>query len=213
MNNRKKYDISIILGKEDVAFPGDTRFRKEFVTSHEHGDMWNVSKLEMSAHSGTHIDVPYHLIGWGKSIEQIPVDSFILNALVLSVDNKRAVHSSTVETADIKPGEAILFKTRNSSDGIVTGGNLSEEYIYITGQSAEICVRKQAALVGIDCSSVDKTDSEDYPVHNILLKNGIFILENINLREVPEGKYTLICLPLKLSGGEASPVRAVLVEN
>ena len=59
--------------------------------------------------------------------------------------------------------------------------------------------------------SVDPFTSRDFPTHKTLLGHGIPIIENLNLREVPAGCYTLICLPLKMAGAEASPVRAVLV--
>jgi arylformamidase len=66
-------------------------------------------------------------------------------------------------------------------------------------------------LIGTDAPSVDPADSKDLPAHKAFLRYGVFILENICLRDVPDGDYQLIALPLRLVGGDAAPARAVLV--
>ena len=65
--------------------------------------------------------------------------------------------------------------------------------------------------MGIDYLSVDRYEDESLPVHNILLKNDVLVLEGIDLGAVPPGRYWLICLPLRIDDAEAAPVRAVLV--
>ena len=62
------------------------------------------------------------------------------------------------------------------------------------------------------CEFPKKYGDHTFPVHRKLLGNNILILEGIDLLNVPSGKFTLLCLPLKIKGGEASPVRAVLLE-
>ena len=65
-------------------------------------------------------------------------------------------------------------------------------------------------LVGIDSSSVDPAASKELPSHQVLRRRNLRVLENLVLDDVPEGDYELIALPLKLTGADASPVRAVL---
>ncbi|HEY3788121.1 MAG TPA: hypothetical protein VGL71_04660, partial [Urbifossiella sp.] len=65
-------------------------------------------------------------------------------------------------------------------------------------------------LIGIDTPSIDLCDSKDLPSHHAALRNDMAILEGLVLRDVPEGLYELIALPLKLVGFDASPVRAIL---
>ena len=67
-------------------------------------------------------------------------------------------------------------------------------------------------LIALDVPSVDAIDSKTLPVHHALAAANIYIIESLDLREVPEGIYELIALPLKITGGDASPVRAVLRE-
>ena len=46
--------------------------------------------------------------------------------------------------------------------------------------------------------------------HKILTSGGVAILENLALKDIPEGDYELIALPLRLRDADSSPVRAVL---
>ena len=85
-----------------------------------------------------------------------------------------------------------------------------EDFISLSVQAAQICVARGVRLVGIDYLSVDKYGDDSLPVHRTLLESDILILEGIDLAAVPCGRYTLICLPLRIEGAEASPVRAVL---
>ncbi len=78
--------------------------------------------------------------------------------------------------------------------------------------AARACLDRGVKLVGIDYFTVDSFTSETFPVHKCLLSAGVIIMETVNLRDVKPGRYTLICLPLRLAGAEASPVRAVLVQ-
>ncbi|MDM7912005.1 MAG: hypothetical protein QUS09_02820, partial [Methanotrichaceae archaeon] len=71
-------------------------------------------------------------------------------------------------------------------------------------------VYQRQSLVGIDYLSVDKYGNNAAPVHHLLLKNDVLILEGIDLKEVSPGEYFLLCLPLRLKGAEAAPARAVL---
>jgi arylformamidase len=207
------YDISVLLGVESITYPGDPPYQRELVCAIKKGEICDVSRLEMSAHAGTHIDSPSHFIAdSGKTIDRYPAQEFIMPAWVLNIENKKAVHREDIETIDIQPGDALLFKTENSRSGRCKSGIFSKEYVYLTPEAAEFCVGKRVRLVGIDYISIEKQGDDLFPTHKIILGNNIFILEGINLAEVVPGKYTLLCLPLKISGGEASPVRAILVQ-
>ncbi len=67
-------------------------------------------------------------------------------------------------------------------------------------------------LLGLDVPSVDQIDSKDLPIHHALGSLGIMILESVDLTRVEPGVYELIALPLKIAGGDGSPVRAILRE-
>jgi arylformamidase len=90
---------------------------------------------------------------------------------------------------------------------------MAESWVYMSPEAAEHCVSRKVSLVGIDYIAPEKPGGslEDAPIHGTLLSNDIFILEGIALDNVPSGRYTLFCLPLKIKEAEASPVRAVLI--
>jgi arylformamidase len=205
------YDISVTLGSESIDHPGAIPYSRKLIWGIKKGNACDLSELNMTTHTGTHIDAPAHFIPQGKSIDQYPASDFILPAHVVNIDDKELIRAAHLERIDSQPGDALLFRTRNSVSGISKKGPLSKEYISLTLESAEICVRKKVKLVGIDYVTIDPYSDRSFGTHRKLLENGVLILEGINLNEVPEGKYTLICLPLKIEGAEASPVRAVLL--
>lgn len=205
------FDISVLLGIESIDYPGDTQFSKDEFMSIKNGEICNLSKLSMSAHSGTHIDTPLHFVPNGKSIDEFQVNDFILQAQVIEILDKNSIQPEEIRKVNITNGEALLFKTDNSYSGRCASGKFSKKYVYLSPEAADLCIQKKIKLVGIDYISIEKYEDTSFPVHNKLLTNDILILEGINLQKVPIGKYSLICLPLKLKSSEASPVRAILM--
>jgi len=212
MKYKKIYDISVILGTESIAYPGDTPYSRDLIWTIDEGGICELSKLQMSSHSGTHIDAPSHFIPHTKSIDHYAINDFILSAQVVNIEDKKSIRSIELENLDIEPGDALLFKTDNSISGRCRNGVFSESFVYLSPEAADFCVEKKVTLVGIDYISIEKYGDEVFPSHLKILGNDILILEGIDLKEVPQGRYTLICLPLKIKGGEASPVRAVLLQ-
>lgn len=206
-------DISVRLGAESCAFPGDPRYERRPVLRLQDGDPCELSALSMSAHSGTHLDAPAHFVAGGKALEEFAVEQFLLPALVAAVPEAPAVTPQAVAALDPGPGEAVLFKTDNSTSGRVHRGSFDEDYVYVEPEAARCLVEKGVRLVGIDYLSIDRHDSSDHPSHHVLLGSDVLILEGIDLSAVDPGRYTLICLPLRLAHCEASPVRAVLLRE
>lgn len=205
------YDISVLLGTESIDYPGDTPYSRDLMLTIEDSGISNVSKLVMSAHSGTHLDAPLHFIPKAKSIDEYSVQQFILTAQVVNIEDREAIRPSELENLDIKQGDALLFKTDNSISSRCRSGVFSESFVYLSPEAADFCVEKKVSLVGIDYNTIERHSDEAFPVHHKLLGSNILILEGINLKGVPPGRYTLFCLPLKIKGGEAAPVRAILV--
>ncbi len=212
MNKYKAvYDISVWLGAESFDYPGHPPFSREPIGTARGRGALELSKLVMSAHAGTHIDFPAHFIPNGKHIDDYPIQKFILPAQVVTIEDKEAIRPSELENLDLKPGDALLFKTDNSISGRCTSGVFSKSFVYMSPEAADFCVDKKVSLVGIDYGSIDRYDAQDFPAHHKLLGNDILILESINLKEVPPGRYTMFCLPLKIKGAEGSPARAILI--
>ncbi len=213
MKFTKLYDISVILGEQSIDYPGDTPYKREMVMSLKESGLCDQAKLTMSSHAGTHIDLPAHFIENKKFIHQYKVEDFVLPAVVVAVTGKKSIGPGDIENLVLEKGSAILFKTDNSLKGICRSGPFRDDYVYLTGEAAEACVKKGVSLVGLDYISVEKHGDDSYPAHFQLLGNDIIILESINLEFVPPGPYTLCCLPLNIKDGEASPLRAVLFKS
>ena len=205
------YDISVTLGSESVSYPGDPPYLREPLILKFGDKRAAISKVAMGTHSGTHIDTPYHFVPGGKNLDELPAENWILPARVISIEDKEAIRPSELTNIDINPGDALLFKTDNSISGRCVSGVFSESFVYVSPEAADFCVEKKVSLVGIDYDTVERFGDTDFPTHHRLLENGILILENINLKDVPPGKYILFCPPLKMKGADGAPTRAVLV--
>lgn len=212
MRDKIIYDISVLLGKESAEYPGDPPFSREVISDLGRNSEYELSLLTMSAHAGTHIDAPSHFVKGGKSIAQYSACDFVLPAIALNIHDSEVIRPSEINSEEIGEGDAVLFKTRNSMSGLVVGGGFSERYVYLSHEAADLLVAKKVAMVGIDYLSVDRFGDDLLTAHKKLLGAGILILENINLAEVPPGRYTLVCPPLKIRA-EAAPVRAILIKQ
>ena len=211
---KRVYDISLMSGENTLTNEGCDLppYSREEIWKLEEGKIANLSKLVMISHHGTHVDVPFHMIPNGKRLDEYPVERWIGPAHVVSIKDKEAVRPSELENVDIKPGDAILFKTENSISGLVTrGGAEAESWVYVTPEAADFCVERKVSLIGLDYFSIEKAGTLDFPVHQKILGNDILIVEGISLGEVPPGKYTVFCLPLNLKGSDGAPARVVLI--
>ena len=210
LTRHKIYDISVLLGESNADYPGDTPYSRSFDSSIKEGASYSLSTLIMSAHAGTHIDAPAHFIEDGRTIDLYPPSRFILKASVIPIKDSQSIKPEELQGLEMNKGEAVLFQTRNSRSGLSRSGRFSEDYVYLSEDASEICISLGVSMVGIDCTSIERYGSEGDPVHRRLLENDVLILEGLDLGGVPPGRYYLSCLPLRIKGGEASPVRAVL---
>lgn len=207
---REIYDISITLGSEAPTYPGDPVFSREIVSGIADGNPCNISRLTMSSHFGTHVDTPAHFVMHGQNLDHYPLKAWILPALVVAIKDEKVVRPEELKSQNIPPGEALLLKTANSLSGRNTSGVFVSDFVYVSPEAADYCVARKVALLGIDYGTVDPPEG-DFPAHHKLLGNGVRILETINLKEVPPGRYTLCCPPLKIKGADGSPARAFLL--
>jgi arylformamidase len=208
---KEVHDISVCLGKEEITYPGDPEYKREMILQLGSNGAYELSRLSLSSHSGTHLDAPAHFIREGKKIHELEPGRFILPARVIEIQNPKEITRDELKTAFHGSGGALLFKTMNSTQGRIERRGFSVDYVYLTPEAARYCVEKKVTLVGTDYITIDKAGGGEYEAHHILLGNGVIILESINLKHVTPGRYSLLCLPLKIYNGEASPVRAVLL--
>ena len=201
------YDISQTIREGMAVWPGDQKFRVRWTMRLESGDSSNVSAITMSAHTGTHLDAPYHFDTTGSDIAAVALSRYVGPARVVALETDGAITGEALEGLDLKNITRVLLRTRASH---LPEGRFDRSYAHLTEDAAEFLGKRGLLLVGTDAPSVDAFDSKGMTSHKALLKSGIAILEGVRLAHVPPGDYELICLPLKLFGLDGSPVRAVL---
>lgn len=212
LGNATIHDISVTLGTESIDYPGDTAYSRNLIMNS--GDSFcNLSRLEMSCHSGTHLDVPFHFYADGKTLDDFQVTDFIKRVHVIEIMDPDRITASEVDWSLISPGEGVLFKTRNSREGLVKSGKFVSDFVYLSSDAAKKVNECKASLVGIDYISIEQFGVKHFHSHLEVLGQDVIVLEAVNLESILEGTYTLMCLPLKLSGADASPVRAILIED
>ncbi len=197
------YDITLPLSEQTPEWPGDTKYQRQ-----EKQGTAIVSKLTLSSHFGTHIDAPKHFLFAKSSVDKIPLDRLIGNYKVLAVRSRGLISVQDIKNTPIGKDDRILFKTINSN--IVSGAKFDPAYVSLSLEAAEFLVQKKIALVGIDYFGIEAKSAPGHPVHKILLKNNIVIVEGLNLQKVKAGLYQGAILPLKIEGGDGAPCRAVL---
>ena len=207
----KVHDISLTLRGRMPVYPGEATPLLEPTSDMERGASYNVSRLTISTHTGTHIDAPRHFLRGGTPVDQIPVDVLVGPAFVVEMPVDQEITAADLEAAAIPLGaERILFKTRNSR--LLDDENFRRDFVYLTLDAVHWLVERGVRLVAIDYLSVEQMDADPNIVHQTLLQAGMVIVEGADLRRVAPGPYLLACLPLKVEGDDGSPVRAVLVE-
>jgi arylformamidase len=175
------------------------------------GDPVTMSQININSHNGTHIDAPFHFMAEGTTIDMMPLDTAIGPTRVIEIKDPESIKLEEVERYDIKEGERILFKTRNSSYAYKTTDFITD-YVYCTNEVAYYLKDKRVRLVGVDYVTIgSQKDLENIKtVHETLLGNGIYIMEMLNLDGVTPGNYEMICLPLRMEKGDAGPCRAII---
>jgi arylformamidase len=202
-------DVSVPLKSGMAHWPGDIDISVSRVSNMEEGDVCNVSRLQMGAHTGTHMDAPLHFVNRAVSIDRMPLEATVGEARVIEIDTPVAIERADLERFQIEPGERILIKTRNSSRCWETD-EFIEDYVYISEDGAKYLVERGVRTVGIDYLSVAGYFKDLVETHVALLQAGIWIIEGLDLRQIPPGRYDLVCLPLKLMGADGAPARAIL---
>jgi len=198
------YDISRPIEPQSAVFPGDTPFSAQWPLRLEKGHSVNLSTITMSPHVGTHADSFLHYDPHGAPIDEVPLERFLGPCRVVEVLGD--VTLEALRGIDLAREERLLFRTARRIDHRVW----EDDFPTVAPEAAKALADAGVKLVGIDQPSVDKSDSKDLPSHNALGRGKVVNLENLDLTGVPEGRYELIALPLKIRGGDGSPVRAVL---
>ena len=203
------YDITVPLSSALPVYPGDPEVTITPLAQLQWGDAANVSRLVLSSHTGTHLDAPRHFFAEGLTIDGLDLHVLMGPARVCAFPQV----TTHLTADDLRPlglagTKRLLLQTPNAALWQKMG--FQTNYVALTESAAYLLVEMGVQLVGIDYLSVDAFERQDFPVHRILLRAGVLILEGLDLRAVPPGDYELLALPLLLQHGDGAPVRAIL---
>jgi len=202
----KIYDISRKLINGMPVWPGDTEFQYEVSWPMEESGSVNVGRLELSTHTGTHVDAPFHFDNEGKKVIDLDLNLYIGTARVIDMIGKESIGAADLDKIDLEGCQRVLIRTL----AWVNPDVFPDRIPHLEPDLAPLLASKGVKLIGLDVPSVDPIDSKELLAHHSLNANGIHILESLRLDEIEPGDYELIALPLPLVEGDGSPVRAVL---
>lgn len=210
----KFVDLTWDLTKDTPIYPGDPEPKIEVATTIEN-EGYNLSGVFVGTQTGTHVDAPYHFSNDGATIEQMELDFFFGEGIVVRVTDKKAQEKITME--DMKPymgkitaGKIVLFNTNWYKK---LGTPEFFQHPYIAGEVAEYLVEKGIRFICIDTINADQTGGTEFPVHDLFSAKRLMIGENMAYFDKIDFDNVLIsAFPLKIVGTDGSPVRAVAME-
>lgn len=204
-------DLTHPLAEGMPCYPGtEPPAISEAFTVAEHG--YAELRLSMLTHTGTHVDAPAHMLQAGQTLDDYPADRFVGRATVIDVTQ---VKGGVVERADLEPHrdtiaglDYLLLHTGWSA----RWGQASyyDGYPVLGEEAARWLAGRGLSGVGVDAVSVDAAGSTSFAVHRALLERGLVIVENLTgLADLCGRTFLFCCLPLKITGADGAPVRAV----
>jgi len=205
------YDISPILSEKTAVFPEDVPFSRKPTLDFASGSGNLVlSSIETTVHLGAHTDAPNHYDPNGVSIDERPLAYYFGPCQVISVRLPRGERIRTKDLGDRAiTASRVLFKTGSFPNP----DRWNNDFNSLSAELVDRLASQQVVLVGIDTPSIDPADDKLLESHKAVARNDLAILEGVVLTDVPDGFYTLVALPLRLLGADASPVRAILIKD
>jgi arylformamidase len=154
-----------------------------------------------------------HFIRGGLPIDKLELDVLVGRAQVVHVPDADLLTAAVLDRLGIPPGtERVLFRTRNSELWACGETRFDREFVAISQDGARWLVERGVRLVGIDYLSVGSW-AQPVATHQVLLGANVIAVEGLDLSGITPGEYLLVCLPLRLAGGDGAPARAILIEG
>lgn len=205
---KKIWDISPPVSEHSAVFPGDVPFSRKWTCQLNQGHSVNLSCVTFSPHVGAHADAPSHYHSTGQSIENVPLETYLGECLVVTCQRRPLILAQDCVIPLQQKIPRVLFRTLSQPSPNI----FNTDFTAFSSEAIQVLGKAGVKLIGIDTPSVDPADSKNLLAHQEIARWGILNLENLDLTSVPDGCYELIALPLRWEGAEASPVRAILRE-
>ncbi len=200
-------DISPVLSPRVAVWPGDVSFQRHIALSMKQGHNLELSSITTTVHVGAHVDAPNHYIADGDGIATRNLERYLGLCQVIDVDIDRGQRIRPADVHVKVQAPRVLFRTGTFPDP----DTFNEDFASLSPELVDWLHDQGVQLVGLDTPSIDLCHDADLVSHNAVARHDMAILEGVVLSHVTPGIYTLIALPLRLEGADASPVRAVLL--
>ncbi|MBN1855630.1 MAG: cyclase family protein [Dehalococcoidia bacterium] len=218
----------------DLTYPIHEHWRWFFQlrthSTHDNGFFFN-QYMDFNPHGFTHVDAPVHYIPHGTTMDQVPLsqfmgDSTVVNLSHLGQNGPVSADELNKHGQHVRAGDIVLLRT----DWPLKCDYMSRDFWstapYTTADACEWLVERRVKTVGYDYPpdyalrygvlnpGYVATSREEYPTHAIFFDAGIFVIEYVrNLHLIESERFQFIALPLAITGGDGSPVRAIAVED
>ena len=200
-------DISPLVSERIGVWPGDIPYERSITCRLEDGDSVGLSSIRTTLHVGAHTDAPNHYRQGSEGIGGRALERYYGACQVVRVELPRGERIHPEHCQDLIRAPRVLFCTGSFPDP----NHFNEDFNSLSPELVAWLYDQGVRLIGIDTPSVDPVRSKDLESHNALADRDMAVLEGVVLDHVEPGVYTLIALPLRLEGADASPVRAVLL--
>lgn len=203
-------DVTVPLENDMVHWKGDPECKIFRVVKMEEGAPCNLTKLEMSAHTATHMDAMRHFVADGATMEEMPLEAVIGPCRVVQMDVEDQIQPEDLAPLNLQKGERIIFKTSNTTKSWDMGPTFDENFVSISEAAGKVLAEAGVMTVGVDYLSIGGWEKDGVEVHQVMLGAGIWVIEGLWLKDIEPGDYDLICLPMKIKGADGAPCRALL---
>ena len=205
----KFYDVSMTISTDIQVYKNKPEKKPTFeiVSDFDYASA-RETNMTFNLHTGTHMDFPLHMLPNGNDSDSLDLEKLVTRVKVYDMTHlKTYIEEDDIRSLDIKKGDFVLFKTRNSFDE-----NFNFEFVFINESASEYLAELKVSGVGVDGLGVER-DQEGHPTHKNLFKANIIIIEGLRLKEINEGQYMMYALPIKIKGVDALPLSVILVED
>lgn len=192
-------DLTHLIENGLPVYPGDQE-TSLLQSKHIRQDYYNNHQLDINMHAGTHIDGPMHLLDIQRYLSEFPLEYFIGKACLLDVTGQEIIDYEEKYESLIEPQQIVVLYTGHSK--FYGQEEYFTKYPILTRGFAEMLVRKQVKMVGLDTPSPDKYPFE---VHKLLFQHNILILENLTNVErlLNVSNFEIIALPMLIQADSA----------
>lgn len=217
MSGPRIVDLSYTISSDMLVYPRTERPSFQWI-GRVNSEGYNLTRITMLVHTGTHVDAPRHFLDGVPCIDEISPERFFGTCRLFrcaGAPSSREITLEEVRSSGFDLQEGDIFVLSTGIEALAEKKEYNTLYPFPSKTLVHWLIARKVRAYMTDATSLDPVDAEGSPNHHAILGAGIPIVENLrNLKELPVAKPFVICaLPLKLGGREGAPCRAVALPD